>query len=180
VRLIPLAVILALAAGPAFADATRDALTEMAKCADITDDMLRLKCFDEAMPRAKSALATPVPAVETKKSLLDWFGFARPSKPVTKTEDFGKPSQPIEVPGESKEITEITANVVEFAKTGRGKAIFVLDNGQVWRQSDSDGTEIPYAVPGTPMKVTIEIGVFGSYNLIIEGRNGLIKATRVK
>ena len=30
------------------------------------------------------------------------------------------------------------------------------------------------------MKVTVETGWLGSYNLTIEGRNGLIKVTRLK
>jgi hypothetical protein len=30
------------------------------------------------------------------------------------------------------------------------------------------------------MKVTIETGAVGSYNLTIEGRNGLIKVSRLK
>ena len=167
----------ALAAGPAHADPARDALAEIAKCAEIADAAERLKCFDAAMPRAKSALAEPAPAPEaSSKSLLEWFGFSRPQKPVTKAEDFGKaptPAAPVE-------LNEVTATVTEFAKTARGKAIFILDNGQVWRQLDADGTELPYPLKGASMKVTIEIGVFSSYNLTIEGRNGLIKVTRLK
>jgi hypothetical protein len=33
---------------------------------------------------------------------------------------------------------------------------------------------------GKTMKVVIERGFLGSYNLTIEGRNGLIKVTRLK
>ena len=171
----------ALIAGPAWADASRDALAEMAKCADVTDAAERLKCFDAAIPRARSALATPAPAAvaapqaATKSGFLDWFGFARPDKPATK-EDFGKPP-PEPGPGE---VTEITAGVIEFARTARGKALFVLDNGQVWRQIDSDGTAVLDPSPGRPMRVTIGRGALGSYNLEIEGRNGLIKVNRLK
>lgn len=166
-------------AGPAFADATRDALAEIARCADIAEATERLRCFDAAVPRARSALAAPAPApapaATTKSGLLEWFGFSR-EKPVTKPEEFGKP-QPAPGP---EEITEITAPVLEFARTPRGKAVFILDNGQVWRQIDSDGTVLPDPPPGKPMKVTIGRGALGSYNLEIEGRNGLIKVTRLK
>lgn len=177
-RIPALALASALIAGTACADAGRDALADVAKCADVAEASARLACFDAAVARVKSALAASAPAPEApaSKSLLDWFGFSRSDKPVTKQEDFGKPPQPA-VPVELK---EITAAVIEFAKTGRGKAIFILDNGQVWRQLDADGTEVPYAAPGTPMKVTIETGFLGSYNLTIEGRNGLIKVTRLK
>jgi hypothetical protein len=172
-RRVLLSVALALAAGSALADATRDALAELAKCADIADSGERLKCFDAAVPRAKSALA--VPETPAKPGFLDWFGFSRP-QPPTKPEDFGKPA-PEPGPGE---INEISSKVIEFAKTLRGKALFVLENGQVWRQLDSDGTVVFDPPQGKQMKVVIERGLLGSYNLVIDGRNGLIKVTRLK
>ena len=165
-----------LVAGPARADSTRDALAEIAKCADIAEASERLKCFDAAVPRAKSALSAPVEK-PAQKSLLEWFGFGRPSKPVTEPQDFGKPAPEA---GTGQEVTEITASVVEFATNPRGKAVFILDNGQVWRQLDADRTVVRDPDPGRTMKVTIETGALGSYNLTIEGRKGLIKVSRLK
>src|SRR6266850_1506912 len=79
-------------------------------------------------------------------------------------------------------ITEITATVVELARTLRGRSIFILDNGQVWRQIDGDDANVQDPQPGKTMKVAIEMGVsmLGNYNLTIEGRNGLIRVRRVK
>jgi hypothetical protein len=165
-------------AAPARADLARDALTEITKCADIVDSSERLKCFDAAVASARSALAAPAPE-PPKKGLLEWFGLPRPQAPVTKTEDFGKPAPPL-APGTGEEITEIKATVIEFARTLRGKALFVLDNGQVWRQIDADGTELPDPAPDTTMRVTIETGALGSYNLTVEGRNRSIKVNRLK
>ena len=164
-------------AGPARADVARDVLTEIAKCADIVDAGDRLKCFDAAVPRARSALAAPAEEVPKKRGILDWFGFARPQKSATKPEDFGKPA-PSPAPEEG--LTEITAAVIEFATTPRGKAVFILENGQVWRQLDADSTVVFDPAPGTTMKVTIEQGALGSYNLTIEGRRALIKVSRLK
>ena len=100
-----------------------------------------------------------------------------PPQAVTREEDFGKPPPP-------PEITQITATVIELARTLRGRSIFVLDNGQVWRQLDGDDADVQDPRPGKPMKVTIEMGVLavllGNYNLTIEGRNGLIRVQRVK
>lgn len=172
-RIIAIAVALLFAAGTARADTPQDALAEFAKCADIADSGTRLRCFDAAIPRAKSALAEHRAA--EKRGFLDWFGFGRPPRPVTRPEDFGKP--PAAEPGE---ITQLTATVAEFAKTPRGKSIFILDNGQVWRQLDSDSDEVFEPAPGKPMKVTIEAGSFGGYNLSIAGRNGIIKVRRLK
>ena len=168
--------IVLIVAGPARADVARDALSEIAKCADIAEAAERLKCFDAAVPRAKSALAAPAQQ-EPKKGLWDWFGFARPPKSATKAEDFGKPAPP---PASGEEITELRAAVVEFARNPRGKSVFILDNGQVWRQLDGDSTVVLDPAPQTTMKVTIEPGVLGSYNLTIEGRTGLIKVSRLK
>lgn len=174
-RILILASILALAAGPARADSARDALADMVKCADLAEPSRRLACFDAATARARSALAAPAQAVKEKGGGAEDFGFSK-SPPVLKADDFGKAAPE---PG-PREITEISATVVEFAKTQRGRAIFVLDNGQIWRQLDADSTELPYPSAGTTMKVTIEKGWVGSYNLTIAGRNGLIKVSRMK
>jgi len=171
---------LVFAVSAARADDARDALADLVKCADIADSAKRLECFDAATARAKAALAAPAPPVQSaqppkEKSLLEWFGLSRPS-PTTKPEDFGKPPpEPA-----TKEITQISDTVLEFAKTARGKAIFILENGQVWRQIDGDGTEVLPPAPGTTMKVTIEKGFLGSYNLTVEGRNNLVKVNRLK
>jgi len=169
-----------LVAGPALADATRDALEALTKCADISDPAERLKCFDAAVPGARNALSPAVqpakPAKEEGGGLLEWFGFSRPPKPVTTVEQFGKPPEP--AVEESKELKEITSTVLEFATTPKGRAIFILDNGQVWKQLDADTTELRDVPVAT--KVLIEVGFLGSFNLTIEGRNGLIKVSRLK
>lgn len=172
-RVAPIAIALLLTAGLARADTPQDALSEITKCADITESAARLRCFDAAVPRAKNALAEH--QAQEKRGFLDWFGFSRPPKAVTRPEDFGKPPA-----AGAGEITQLTATVTDFAKTPRGKSIFILDNGQVWRQLDSDTDEIFEPSSGRPMKVTIEAGSFGGYNLSIEGRNGIIKVRRLK
>ena len=164
-RILVLASILLLAAGAARADVARDALADIVKCADVADSAKRLECFDAATARGKAALAAPVPPAQAaqpakEKSLLDWFGFSKPNQ-VTKPEDFGKPAPE---PGPN-EVTQISGTVLEFAKTARGKAVFILESGQIWRQIDGDGTDVQPPAPGTTMKVTVETGVFGSYNL---------------
>ena len=174
---IPILLLLttAFAAGTAHADAAQDALTEFAKCAGIADAAQRLKCYDDAA-RPKSA---PGPAPQQRQppgTTVETFGLPRPPAPVTKAEDFGKPSPP----PEPKEITRITSSVVEFGKTPYGKAIFTLANGQVWRQLDADSSDVLMPAVGSEMKVTIEVGFFNSYNLTIDGRNGLIKVMRLK
>jgi len=165
-----------LAPGLANADAARDILTEIAKCSEIGDAGDRLKCFDSAAARAKSALAAPAQPASESRSLLEWFGFSRPAQSPTKPEEFGKAAPE---PQDAKELTQISASVVELARTSRGKTLFFLDNGQLWRQIDADATDLR-DLPSTPgTKVTIEKGFLNSYNLTIAGRNGLVKVNRV-
>ena len=134
---------------PACADATRDALAEMARCSAISDSAERLRCFDRAAPRAKEAL-------------------------IPKAEDFGKP------PPRPPDVGQVNATVREFSKTARGRALFVLDNGQTWRQLEGDDAQVLEPPSGTTLKVTIARGAFGSYNLTIDGRNGLIRVRRIE
>jgi hypothetical protein len=173
-----------IAVAPAQADSARDALAQVAKCADVAAATERLQCYDAAAAVAKTAMSAPAEAqpvrqaaVQTEQEeeggVLEWFGLSRP---VTKTEDFGKPPVPVG----PKEIKEISAGVLEFAKSAYGRSIFILDNGQVWKQVDGDLTEVRDPSKGETMKVSIETGMFGSYNLRIEGRTGLVKVRRVK
>ncbi len=165
-----LAFISIFVAGAAHAQPAADASAEIAKCAGIADSAARLKCFDAAAQRANGAAAQQTRDAPGK---VDGFGLSPP--PVTRVEDFGKPPPP-------PEITEITATVVELARTLRGRSIFILDNGQVWRQLDGDDADVQEPQPGKTMKVAIEMGVpvLGNYNLTIEGRNGLVRVRRVK
>lgn len=158
-------------AGTARADAAGDASAEFAKCTGIADSAARLKCFDAAAQGANGAAAQPAREVPGK---ADGFGFSVP-EPVTRVEDFGKPPPP-------PKITQITATVLELGRTLRGRSIFVLDNGQVWRQIDGDDTGVQDPQPGKTMKVAIEMGapLLGNYNLRIEGSNALIRVRRVK
>jgi len=177
----------ALISLPAQADPARDALAEISKCADIASAAERLQCFDTAVTGAKTALSTalqPVqeaaartnqkPSEESEEGgVLSWFGLSRP---VTKPDDFGKPP----VPTGPKEISEISATVLEFAKNPYGRSLFVLDNGQVWKQIDGDTSEVKDPSSGETMKVTIETAFMGSYTLKVVGRTGIIKVRRVK
>jgi hypothetical protein len=168
-------VTLFVAATQARAETPQAILRELVQCADLADVQERLRCFDAAAARAKAVLAAPpaAGAGDAARSPLDSFGLPQPPAPVTRPEQFGKPTP------RPEELQSIAATVSEFAKTPRGKALFVLDNGQVWRQLDSDGSSV-LDPPARGFKVTIERGAFGSYNLTIEGRSGLVKVARVR
>src|SRR5437879_2332563 len=136
-------------AGAAHADSTGDALAEIARCTGIADSAARLKCFDAAALRTRGALAAP-PA-EGARDRVGGLEYSRPPRAVTRTEDFGKPPPP-------PEITQITATVLELARTVRGRSIFTLDHGQVWRQPDGEGTDVPDQGPGDTLQVDTGVG----------------------
>ena len=173
-----LAFISIFVAGAAHADSTGDASAEVARCAEIAEAAARLKCFDAAGSRANGAPAAQ-PAGEAPGR--DGFGFS-PPRGATTVEDFGKPPPPPEI----TQITQITATVVELARSARGRPIFILDNGQVWRQIDGDDANVLDLRPGKTMKVAIEMSrlqrLIGGYSfkLTIEGRNGFVRVYRVK
>jgi hypothetical protein len=174
----------ALTVLPAQADQARDALSEFAKCSAISAVIERLQCYDNAAVAAKMALAAPPAAqqqaaVETEEEesnggVMSWFGLSG-TKPVKKAEDFGRPAPRVDEP---KEMTAISASVTKFARTGLGRAIFTLDNGQVWTQIEGDTTEVRDVPSGE--EVTVEKAFFGSYSLVFKERKGLIKVRRTK
>jgi hypothetical protein len=141
---------LSATASLANAQTASDTLREVARCSAIADGAERLRCYDMAAPRAKEGLA--------------------PS-----ARDFGRPAPPPPL-----EVAEISAMVREFSKTAHGRAVFVLDNGQIWRQLDADNVVVQDPDPAKPLKITISHGMFGSYNLAIEGRNGIVKVRRLE
>lgn len=144
----------AYAVPPAAAD---DTLAEIARCRGIASAAERLACYDRAAQRAADP-AAPQPKASA----------------APKPEHFGKPApRPVE-------LSQLSAAVKEFHKTARGRAVFVLDNGQVWRQIDGDSTAILEPEPGEVLRVTIARGLLGSYDLSIEGRNAAIKVRRVQ
>lgn len=61
-------------------------------------------------------------------------------------------------------------------KGWRGKTVFRLENGQVWRQTNPDTFVVHVRDP----KVTIRRGMFGSYLLKIDGYNSSVKVERIK
>jgi hypothetical protein len=171
-------------AGAAGASPARDAMTAVAKCAEIAGTDERLQCFDAAAAGVRTVLANADAAARKQEEegggVLAWFGFTQDGPPVTKAEDFGIAPAKNTRPDAPKEITEIAASVQEVAKTPLGKSIFILDNGQIWRQLDGDQTEVQHRASSGPMNVRIEKAFMGSYSLFIEGTKKMVKVRRLK
>jgi hypothetical protein len=117
---------------------------------------------------------TSISDPEQRLQCFDRFAPRAKAALEPKPADFGNPVSP------RQEVDQIVATVKDLSKTVRGRALFVLDNGQVWRQLDSDDANVLDPAPGSVLKVTIARGVLGNYTLTMEGRNGLIRVRRVE
>ena len=71
----------------------------------------------------------------------------------------------------------MTAHVVAFSYNYFRHFVVTLDNGQIWRQADSDDA---YAKLAKDKLVTITRGFLDSFHLVVDGEYGNFTVTRVK
>lgn len=192
--------LLTILSGTAQAGPRDDVLAAMGKCAALADDKARLACYDGLAPRLRDALNAPPQTLDhppTKEEQESWFGFnlgnwfggSTPPAAQTTPEQFGADKVPVApptgseqgtasaAPPQPEEIDSITAAVTDYSINPFGKFIVFLDNGQVWREIDSDPAHFN---KGSTNTVTIERGILGSYNLHINDGNKTYKVTRIK
>jgi len=189
-----------LVALPARAD--DDLVTAVGKCAALSDNTARLVCYDKAAGRATTFEVTPqvqtappaqtaasAPSVKTEGEswfgIADWFGSDKASPALQTTpKQFGSEnlSAPPAAPGTPtppEPLDQITATLADFAYNPYGRFVAFLDNGQIWQQLEADTNQARFS-KSLKNQVTISRGLMGSYNLVIEGHNGLFKVKRIK
>jgi hypothetical protein len=165
-----------------------DPLAGLLSCRELTDAAARLACFDRETAALAGAPATPVagaPATTAPVAALPITSPAAPSPapptaPLTSEQKFGLSSTSIaakEAPGtQAPKETKLQARITGLALAGDGRTLFTLDNSQVWRQLEADGTDV-MARLGDP--VTISRGLLGSYWLALKTGRGC-KVTRLR
>jgi len=143
-------------------------LAGLLACRELSDAATRLVCFDretatlEANTAARAAASTrPVPALDPKQQ------FGLPEQTVAQQE--------VAAGTRAVDTAAIEGHISQLSHTANGRAIFTLDNGQVWRQVVNDADVL--AKPGDA--VTISRGVLGSYWLQTKSKRGC-KVTRVR
>jgi hypothetical protein len=188
---------LILCAGGAAAAGEDDAVEAALACRSIGDSGERLSCFDKAVAalgaareQAAADAAAATVARETRKK--EDFGLsgadlakadrASPDDFVARTPDeFGGEAVPeIRRAVESRRLKEITATATSIKVNSIKQATLYLDNGQVWKQLESDSVNINHARSNKSYAVTIKRGAFGNYLATIEGLHRTIRVTRVK
>jgi hypothetical protein len=175
---------LALTAGVGLAQASelQRTLEGIKACAAITESAQRLACYDGAAPKVRAALDVATEEDQLTLFGLDLFGGsggAAGSGEATRPEDFGKQDLPAtEVVQKGGVISEITVALADIARNGSGYDVYVLENGQVWRQKEPGNLALPKSVSG--IKVNIRQGMMGAYYLNRDGSNRSVAVERVK
>ena len=166
-----------VAAMPAMA---ADLPPELLKCAGIARDADRLACYDGAVGassaearalserrKAESArLAAEEKAAAEARAKAEAERLAA-EKARRKKEDFGAEaiaSRAPEVRQERalEEIQSVESKVAEVLTNRSGLGVFVLENGQMWRQVDTQS--LPNVRPGDAARV--ERAALGGYNIV--------------
>lgn len=183
----------AAAVAQAAEDPARRQLESIVLCRNIAEDAARLACFDKAVPGTVQVLQTPPPMTEQQVAekreegvslfgLRLWGGEGETAGGGETPETFGQRTIPEEqrvaAVDPRTDVSEITMGVIEAATTPEGRMIFVLENGQVWRSTES----MSLSLPKDPAyrRVRIREGMIGGYLLSVAGQNQSYRVRRVQ
>ena len=140
------------------APSAEEQLGSVQACRAIADLAQRVACYDRAS--APGAASTRV--VQTQQP-------APPPPPPTPEEQFGRtperapPSPPPPRQAAAPQLLDqISARIVSLRSDALGRLSFVLDNGQVWRMTESEGV---FDFPSRGDTVTVRHGPLGGYRL---------------
>ena len=175
-------------------------LNDLSICAKNTDSLQRLVCYDKLAEMAENTLhhqknvqqkiplqvITSMPSVQKKQNNPVLAQLKQPQKaqiikpqPTTDLTN-GFDQQQASFGQEDKQrtnnlIKEIQAEIVQVKKGAYGQQIITLNNGQVWRQTDSTSLRLKKG-----HIVIIKRGAMGSFFIGKENLNKRIRAKRVK
>lgn len=130
-----------------------------AACAAMADDAARLACFDATYSRQRVVIAEREVAEEREREEV--FGFREQDDALERAE----------------EEVNVTATISEVLQGARRSQVFLLDNGQLWRE-----------VSGSTMRNRVRDGWVasisrhwsGAYEMRFEGRSGYLRVERVR
>lgn len=169
---IAVASVLAAAAVPALAQSQQDLL----KCARIVSVNDRVACYDKVVAQlsAEAKRVVSEREVEAQKLAAQEEAAAKARAESEARAKFG--AEGLGTTPDGTRIEEISATVVEGFEDRQGQVVFLLDNGQVWRQTDG-----PYRGPVRPgVAVTVKRGKLGNYLLIFAGQNRSVPVRRIR
>jgi hypothetical protein len=119
-------------------------------CAAITVDVERYACYDREMARLVPGAAGATAAAAA----------ATTAPPLTAEQRFGlSPGQEVAQTAKAEPLQTLEAKVTAVSEISNGRIVINLDNGQVWRQVDTDVSITLH--PGDA--VSIKRNTLGSY-----------------
>src|ERR1700761_1846011 len=157
-------------ATPAWSQVNPATANAFAQCGGIADPASRLACYDAAQPPRVPAAA---PA-------------SKPSGPARYPEFNASPQTQMSAPPPNTAFGssaiargKLVAAVTSYSLSPSGRFTIVLDNGQIWKQVDSDDGVAQFRKEGRNM-VAISKGFLWSYDLKLNAMSAVFKVTRVK
>ncbi|MCG2840321.1 hypothetical protein L6Q21_04910 [Sandaracinobacter sp. RS1-74] len=142
-------------------------------CTAILSDGERLACYDAAV----KAFSTEARAVSERREAqaAKLAAAAATAGAAQKADGFGRETTRA-AKADPARIERIDSVVREILSDGRGKPVFVLENGQIWRQAEA--INLPTIRASSP--VSVRRGAMGSYRLFVEGGNRSVQVVRVR
>lgn len=164
--------ILLLTAGAAQAQGADTAA--LIACAVKPDAAERLACYDAAVAgisaeareisRKREAIAAKAAAEQAARAEQERLAA------------FGRESMKDRPPGADEDLPSMTTSIGETLTTRDGKTVFLMENGQMWRQTE--GMPLPPVHQG--MEATIKKGVIGGFRMTIPKIKRTISVVRMR
>ena len=142
-------------------------------CTAILNDSERLACYDAAVKTFSAEARSVSETREAQAARL--AAAAAAATAAQKADSFGR--EGVKGSGRSDGRIESVDSVLKEVLTDSvGKSVFILENGQIWRQAD--GFRLPNARAGAA--VEIRRGAMGSYRLMVKGSNRVAQVVRMR
>lgn len=163
-----------------------EAIDQAISCREIADDLERLSCLDQAAETLAVTRIIREEAVAAKKQEeRENFGLSGGNEKeavVAETpEEFGSEYLPkTRKEREEGKLKAITSKIAEVRINAIGVATLTLENGQVWRQLESDDKKLFFPSGDRLYTAKVKRSLFGNYMLTVNELHKTIRVRRVK
>lgn len=145
-------------------------LGKLYECASITNSTARLSCFDTNVAviqkKEETKEIVTIDATAAKSIKREAFGFSLPSLPKLGLPKLGGTDDGPDV---------LTFNVKSVKKRG-GNYVFIMENGQMWKQVSGRFNYVPKG----DLTATIKTGAIGSYRISVSNGKERVRGMGVR
>lgn len=169
------------AAQPSESAAVDDAIA----CLSVENDSERLACLEAAATTLRvTRVVREEQQAKTEEDAKENFGLPAASIPARRAEtpeEFGKEKIPeVRRAKDGKRIKSLAAKIVEIRLNAQNVATISLDNGQVWRQLESDDRVLRFGAEERLYTAEIKRKTLGNFMLKVPELNTTIRVRRIK